>query len=106
MLLAELLFDDDGQVNEAVVVAPGGPGVAVEVPAGTWHTIIALEPGSIFFEAKPGPYVALTDKDFAPWAPVDGSVEVSRYLKALRAAVLDPLDQPDRLPASSNQPTP
>jgi len=90
-----LMFDVDGRVIEAVAVAPAGPVIAVEVPPGNWHTIVALEPGSIFFEAKPGPYVALTDKDFAPWAPPEGSAESLDYLARLHvelshAAVLLP----------------
>ena len=52
-----LLFDDQGRVTDRLKVAPDGPAVAAEVPAGIWHMLIALEPGSVFFEAKPGPYV-------------------------------------------------
>jgi hypothetical protein len=57
--------------------------VAAEVPAGTWHALVALERGSVFFETKPGPYVPLTDKDFAPWAPEEGSEEAGEYLDNL-----------------------
>jgi cupin fold WbuC family metalloprotein len=79
-----LLFDAEGRVTERVNLGPDGPVVAIDLPAGVWHGIIALEPGSIFFETKPGPYVALTDKDFAPWAPAEGSAETKAYLAALR----------------------
>ena len=82
-----LLFDDGGKVTERFDLAPDGPVVAIDLPAGAWHGIIALEPGSIFFETKPGPYVALTDKDFAPWAPAEGSAETKAYLVALREDV-------------------
>jgi len=84
-----LLFDDEGMVSKAVHLAPDGPNVAVDVPAGSWHTIVALEPGSIFFEAKPGPYLALSDKDFAPWAPAEESAKSLLYLERLYEAVLD-----------------
>jgi hypothetical protein len=60
--------------------------VAIDLAAGVWHTIIALEAGSIFFETKPGPYVAMVDKDFAPWAPAEGSSEATTYLARLREA--------------------
>ena len=80
-----LLFDDEGQVTSRQAVAPAGPVVAAEVPAGTWHSLVALEPGSVFFEVKPGPYLPLTDKDFAPWAPAEGSGDALRYLEALCA---------------------
>lgn len=84
--LALLLFDDRGEVTQRVALAPQGPVVAAEVPAGAWHAVIAVAPGSIFFETKPGPYVALTDKDFAPWAPAEGSEEAKVYLASLREA--------------------
>jgi len=86
---ALFLFDDQGVVSQVLHLAPDGPAVAVDLPAGAWHTIVALEPGSIFFEAKPGPYAALTDKDFAPWAPEEGSDGVPAYLEMLYAALLD-----------------
>ena len=81
-----LLFDDGGKVTERFDLAPDGPVVAIDLPAGVWHTIIALDPGSLFFETKPGPYVAMVDQDFAPWAPAEGSPEVTAYLTRLRDA--------------------
>jgi cupin fold WbuC family metalloprotein len=83
-----LLFDDAGKVTERLDLAPAGPVVATDLAAGVWHTIIALEAGSIFFETKPGPYVALTDKDFAPWAPAEGSVMSRQYLATLSTTLL------------------
>ena len=78
-----LIFDDVGQILERVELAPDGPIVAADVPAGAWHAVVALDPGSIFFETKPGPYTPLTDKDFASWAPPEGSAEAPAYLRAL-----------------------
>lgn len=78
-----LIFANDGTVLERVELAPAGPVVAADVPAGAWHAIVALEPGSIFFETKPGPYTPLTDKDFAPFAPPEGSAEAEGYLKSV-----------------------
>lgn len=78
-----LIFDDAGKIMERIELSPVGAVVAAEVPVGTWHGIVALEPGSIFFETKPGPYMPLTDKDFAPWAPAEGSGEAGEYLKFL-----------------------
>ena len=43
--------------------------LAVDYREGLWHTFFALEPNSVIFEVKPGPYNAATDKEFAPWAP-------------------------------------
>ena len=82
-----LIFDDAGTIVERIELTPAGPVVVADVPPGAWHAIVALEPGSIFFETKPGPYTPLTDKDFAPWAPAEGSEEAVVYLQSLRAVV-------------------
>jgi len=79
-----LIFDDAGMVTERIEISPAGPVVAADVPPGAWHAIVAIESGSIFFETKPGPYTPLTDKDFAPWAPAEGSFEAAGYLEKLR----------------------
>lgn len=81
---AALIFDDDGTLMQVV---PLGRGAAsgLDVPAGVWHSIVCLEEGSVFFETKPGPYAPLDDKDFAPWAPAEGSPEAVAYLARLAA---------------------
>jgi len=57
------------------------------VPANTFHTLVSLEPGSVFFEAKAGPYDAPTDKQWAPWAPEEGHADAPAYLEKLRKLV-------------------
>jgi len=71
---AVLIFDDAGCVIDRVTISPEGSVVGVEIPGNAWHTVAALVSGTVLFEMKPGPYQALTDKDFAAWAPqpVDG----------------------------------
>lgn len=63
---AVLLFDDEGRVLAWEPVGPSERNRAVEIPAGAWHSIVALEPGTVLFEFKPGPDAAAKDKDFAP----------------------------------------
>ena len=78
-------FDDGGQVQETRVIAAGGETFAVDIPHGRYHTAISLEPGSVFFEAKAGPYRPLTTEELAPWAPEEGAPEVLEYLARLKA---------------------
>ena len=80
-----LFFDDGGQVLSTVVAEPGGPTIGVDIPHGTWHAIVALAPGSIFFESKTGPYVPLGDDERAPWAPAEGHADAPAYLATLEA---------------------
>jgi cupin fold WbuC family metalloprotein len=75
-----LTFDDGGTVLERVDLSAAGGGVAVEIPAGTWHALVALAPETVMFELKPGPYKALDDKDFAGWAPVEGDPAADRFV--------------------------
>jgi cupin fold WbuC family metalloprotein len=85
---AVVLFADDGAILQVAFLSPGREVVA-DIQAGAWHAVVSLEPGSVFFEAKPGPYEPLSDKDWAPWAPAEGSGEAEGYLEKLREAILN-----------------
>lgn len=62
--LVEEFYDDLGRIcEEAVELSPGGPNVAVNVPAGQWHTVRALESGTVILECKDGPYEPLAPED-------------------------------------------
>lgn len=80
-----LAFDDQGQVTTLVDLAAGTPTFGVDVAAGVFHTFFILEPDTVVFEAKPGPYSAVDDKDFAAWAPRETDPERARYLNELKA---------------------
>lgn len=84
---AVFVFDERGEVAETAVICPGGENIGVEIPPNTWHTIVPLEPGTIFFEVKEGPYIEVSDKDFASWAPEPSSEECGGYLKWLVSKV-------------------
>lgn len=72
-----LLFDDAGGVLESRLLTPGGPDLGIQMPAGAWHTFVALETGSVFFEAKAGPYAPPTPEETAAWSPAEGTPEAS-----------------------------
>jgi cupin fold WbuC family metalloprotein len=80
-----VLFDEAGQVIQTAILAAGGPAVGGNVPHGTYHTLISLEPGAVFFEAKAGPYRPFEEKERAPWAPPEGDPGVPAYLSRLEA---------------------
>lgn len=83
--LGAVFFDADGQVVRSLVLRAGGEAMGVDIPHGVYHTVIALESGTVFFEAKSGPYVALTQAERAGWAPGEGESGVAAYLEGLRA---------------------
>jgi cupin fold WbuC family metalloprotein len=92
--VAVLTFAADGAVRERVVLEAGGPTLAVEIPPGVCHSLASLAPGTVLFELKPGPYVALADKDFAAWAPAEGEPACAAFARWLESAA--PGDSPSR----------
>jgi len=80
---AVLVFDDAGRVTTCAVVSPSGPCFAAEIPAGAWHTLVALESGTVWFEVKEGPYVQPVAGDWAPWAPDPASPGAPAYVADL-----------------------
>jgi cupin fold WbuC family metalloprotein len=81
--LVVVFFDDSGNVNEFVLLDPENGNYGVEVPVGAWHSLFALETGTVIYEVKDGPYSPLDDKNFAPWAPCEGEPECEMFLKTL-----------------------
>jgi cupin fold WbuC family metalloprotein len=79
-----LVFDEKGQVTDRLELSENGPNHAVEVPDLAWHTLAALEPGTILMEIKPGPYAPLADKDFASWAPAEGDEQAALFEERFR----------------------
>lgn len=78
-------FDDNGTPLEGVLVSADGPVRGAEVPPGAWHTFVALRSGTVLFEVTQGPYDAVTNKQFASWAPPeDDSRATIAYLAELR----------------------
>ncbi|MDA8124773.1 MAG: WbuC family cupin fold metalloprotein [Deltaproteobacteria bacterium] len=78
-----VLFDEDGQVEGKALFEPAGDPLLVHIPRGTFHTWLSLQRGSVFFEAKAGPYRPLTKEEKAPWAPAEGDPAVPEYLASL-----------------------
>ena len=78
-------FDDDGNPVETRILPPLQ---AATVPPGVWHAWFALDPDSVFFEAKAGPYLPLAPEERAPFAPPEGSPDAPAFLARLKSLVL------------------
>ena len=50
-------YNDEGSVIEDHVLSPSEGRYGVNVEKNVWHTVKALEPNSVIFECKEGPYV-------------------------------------------------
>jgi cupin fold WbuC family metalloprotein len=79
-------FSEDGAIEEQVALSAAGPRFGVDLVPGIYHSFIALEPDTVIYEVKSGPYVASNDKAFAPWSPPEGSDLARHYMQQLLAA--------------------
>ncbi len=62
-LVWEFYDELERRCTERIELSPNGPIVALNVPQGQWHTVKALESGSVILEMKDGPYEPLQDCD-------------------------------------------
>ena len=62
--LVEEYYDDlERMCTESIVLTPNGQTVALNIPAGQWHTVKALESGTVILEVKDGRYEPLGEED-------------------------------------------
>jgi len=79
-----ILFNEDGSVSETHILAPQTEKIGVNIKIGTFHSVVGLESGTIFFESKDGPYQALESAEIASWAPAESEVEAKTYYQQLQ----------------------
>ncbi|WP_432720044.1 WbuC family cupin fold metalloprotein [Jeongeupia wiesaeckerbachi] len=80
-----LLFDEAGAVTATRELVAGGETVGINVAPGVFHSLVALEAGSVFFESKAGPYAALSAAEKPAWAPAEGEAGVADFLAGMLA---------------------
>ena len=89
-LFGLIVFKDSGLVDSATLfgsekyseelsIASG-----VELSAGIWHTVVTLVDQAVLFEVKSGPFNPIVAKEFAAWAPAEGSNQAQEYLSGLK----------------------
>ena len=62
--IVEEFYDDlERCCTDAIELRPDGPFVAINIPAGQWHTVKALESGTVIMECKDGSYEPLGEED-------------------------------------------
>lgn len=80
--LAVVEFEDDGAIADYAILEPRAGSYGAEIAARRFHTIVALEP-TVVYEIKNGPYSPINDKNWAPWAPIEGEAQVPAYLDTI-----------------------
>lgn len=61
--LKEIFYDGAGNVIGEWVCAPNTNCIGMNIPAGQWHNLVCLEPGTVLFEAKDGAWEPLSEED-------------------------------------------
>lgn len=64
-----ITYNDDGSIIESIILSQEDGVYGVDIPKGVWHKLESLEPGSIIFECKEGPFVP---------HEIDGILELSK----------------------------
>lgn len=73
-------FDHTGNITDHMILDPASKNPAAEIEARVYHTIICLEPDSVIYEVKDGPYDVADDKRFATWAPKEEDDRCAEFL--------------------------
>lgn len=62
--VVEEFYDELERIcTESVELTPNGSNVAINIPAGQWHSIRAVESGSVVLAVKDGKYEPLSEAD-------------------------------------------
>ena len=61
--VVEEYYSSEGVVEASFDLPSGGPVCALNIPAGQWHTLRALESGTVILEMKDGAYEPIKECD-------------------------------------------
>ena len=61
--LRVLIYDDDKNIIEDVVIEANSDNFGYHIPKGTWHQVESLEHGTVCFETREGPYTPVAECD-------------------------------------------
>ena len=62
--VVEAFYDElERMCTDAIELSPNGPNVAINVPIGQWHSIRALESGTVVLAVKDGAFEELGKAD-------------------------------------------
>jgi cupin fold WbuC family metalloprotein len=81
--LVVVFFDNSGTPADFVLLDRYKGNYVVEIPVGAWYSVFALVSGTLVYEVKDGPYLPMSDKKFASWAPNEGDSGCEEYLNYL-----------------------
>lgn len=81
-----IVMNERGDILQRDRVSASGSTRGIELPEGTYHTLVALAPDTTVLEIKEGPYNPQTDKNFLTYFPQEGTPAARHQEEAWRAA--------------------
>ena len=81
--IAYIQFNDTGKIENIYHLSADSTEIGIDTEPGIYHTFFAKVEETVLFEVKPGPYEKGSDKDFAPWAPAEGTESAIEYMQKL-----------------------
>lgn len=61
--VCQKFYNDKGEVTDTFILKAGGECSVLQIPAGQFHSLECLEPDTVIFEAKDGPYMPVSPED-------------------------------------------
>ena len=61
--VCQKFYDSKGELTETFVLTGGGDCSVMQIPIGQFHSLECLEPDTVIFEAKDGPYMPISSED-------------------------------------------
>ena len=62
-LLKITIYDDEKNIVEQCILNPLDGNYGYHIPKGVWHGVEVIEPNTVMFEVKEGPYFPLATED-------------------------------------------
>ncbi len=76
-------FNHEGEITDHMIIDPKEGSYGAEIPERIFHSIFALETGTVVYEVKDGPYSPIDDKNFASWAPKEREAGTKSYIQGI-----------------------
>ena len=61
--VCQRFYNEKGEVTDTFILKASGECSVLQIPAGQFHSLECLEPDTVIFEAKDGPYMPVSPED-------------------------------------------
>jgi cupin fold WbuC family metalloprotein len=78
-------FNEDGSIRDHYILNASIGHLGVEFEEDTYHMLTALQPNSVVYEIKEGPFIPHSEASSAPWSPIEGTPEGKEFLSGIFA---------------------